>query len=135
MTQKRSKVAALTMLATMSCALPALGGIVISRVVFGCDAGRATSTTFIVDSTLGETVCGVATSASFTISSGFWYSSYSPEPTCRADFNGDGFLTFEDFDDFVSAFGDGLPASDFDGDGFITFEDFDAFVAAFREGC
>jgi hypothetical protein len=54
---------------------------------------------------------------------------------CPADFNGDGFLTFEDFDAFVVSFEAGEPQSDFNADGFLTFEDFDAFVAAFEAGC
>ncbi len=52
-----------------------------------------------------------------------------------ADFNGDGFLTFEDFDEFVAAFEAGEAGADFDGDGFLTFEDFDAFVLTFEAGC
>jgi hypothetical protein len=59
---------------------------------------------------------------------------YAP-PTCPADFNNDGFLTFEDFDAFVVAFEAGEARSDFNNDGFLTFEDFDAFVAAFEAGC
>lgn len=54
---------------------------------------------------------------------------------CRADYNTDGFITFEDFDAFVVSFEAGEAASDFGGDGFLTFEDFDAFVAAFEAGC
>jgi len=54
---------------------------------------------------------------------------------CRADYNGDAFLTFEDFDDFVNDFTAGLPAAEFNGDGFLTFEDFDDFVGAFENGC
>jgi hypothetical protein len=66
---------------------------------------------------------------------------------CDADFNADGFLTFEDFDEFVVAFETGCdtggggaladPAclADFNGDGFLTFEDFDEFVTAFEAGC
>ncbi|MDX2118280.1 MAG: choice-of-anchor R domain-containing protein [Planctomycetota bacterium] len=54
---------------------------------------------------------------------------------CAADFNADGFLTFEDFDAFVSAFEGGSATADFNADGFLTFEDFDAFVAAFEAGC
>lgn len=54
---------------------------------------------------------------------------------CAADFNADGFLTFEDFDAFVAAFESGDASADFDGDGFLTFEDFDAFVTAFESGC
>lgn len=53
----------------------------------------------------------------------------------RADFNGDGFVNFEDFDAFVVAFESGLANADFNGDGFLTFEDFDAFVAGFQAGC
>jgi len=54
---------------------------------------------------------------------------------CAADFNNDGFLTFEDFDAFVAAFEAGQANSDFNGDGFLTFEDFDAYVSAFENGC
>ncbi|MDX2117970.1 MAG: EF-hand domain-containing protein [Planctomycetota bacterium] len=54
---------------------------------------------------------------------------------CGADFNADGFLTFEDFDAFVAAFENGDAIADFNADGFLTFEDFDAFVAAFESGC
>jgi len=54
---------------------------------------------------------------------------------CPADFNGDGFLDFTDFDDFVAAFESGDAASDFNGDGFLDFTDFDEFVAAFEAGC
>ena len=54
---------------------------------------------------------------------------------CKADFNGDGFLDFTDFDDFVGAFEAGLASSDFNGDGFLDFTDFDDFVAAFEAGC
>jgi hypothetical protein len=58
-----------------------------------------------------------------------------PPPPCAADFNADGFLTFEDFDAFVESFEIGESKADFDGDGFITFEDFDAYVASFEVGC
>ena len=56
-------------------------------------------------------------------------------PSCAADFNADGFLTFEDFDAFVNAFEAGAASADFNADGFLTFEDFDAFVSAFETGC
>ena len=52
-----------------------------------------------------------------------------------ADFNGDGFLTFEDFDEFVAAFEAGEAGADFNGDGFLTFEDFDSYVLTFESGC
>ncbi len=56
-----------------------------------------------------------------------------------ADFNGDGFLDFFDFDEFVDCF-EGVVCppggtADFDGDGFVDFFDFDAFVIAFDQGC
>jgi len=54
---------------------------------------------------------------------------------CAADFDQDGFLTFEDFDAFVSAFEAGESRADFTSDGFLTYEDFDAFVNAFEAGC
>ncbi len=56
-------------------------------------------------------------------------------PMCRADYNGDGFVTGEDFDEFVDAFYFGLPSADFNLDTFVTGDDFDAFVAAFESGC
>ncbi len=60
-------------------------------------------------------------------------------PTCRADFNADGFVDFFDFNDFVDCFEavacpEGKTA-DFDNDGFIDFFDFTAFVDAFDLGC
>jgi hypothetical protein len=54
-----------------------------------------------------------------------------------ADFNGDGFTDFFDYDDYVACFeGAGAPGcnADFNGDGFVDFFDYDAFVFAF-EGC
>ena len=53
----------------------------------------------------------------------------------EADFDADGFVTFSDFDTFVTALEAGDASSDFNDDGFLTFEDFDAFVAAFAAGC
>ncbi len=52
-----------------------------------------------------------------------------------ADFNGDGFLDFTDFDSFVAGFETNVPAADFNGDGFIDFTDFDGFVVVFESGC
>jgi hypothetical protein len=57
---------------------------------------------------------------------------------CPADFNGDGFLDFFDYDDYVACFeGAGAPGcnADFNGDGFVDFFDYDDFVAAFEVGC
>jgi hypothetical protein len=58
--------------------------------------------------------------------------------TCAADFNGDGFVDFFDYDDFVACFeGSGAPGcdADFNGDGFTDFFDYDDFVLAFETGC
>jgi hypothetical protein len=59
--------------------------------------------------------------------------------SCLADFNGDGFIDFSDFDSYVSCFeGSGCPSgtsADFNSDGFVDFTDFDAFVSAFERGC
>jgi len=56
-------------------------------------------------------------------------------PTCPADFNGDGFVTGDDFDAYIIEFEAGNPPSDFNGDGFVTGDDFDAYVSAFEAGC
>jgi PKD repeat protein len=58
---------------------------------------------------------------------------------CPTDFNGDGFLDFFDYNDYVTCFeGDTCPSgktADFNSDGFVDFFDYDAFVAAFEVGC
>jgi hypothetical protein len=60
-------------------------------------------------------------------------------PGCSVDFNGDGFVDFFDYDDYVTCFeGAGCGAggsADFNGDGFVDFFDYDDFVAAFETGC
>ncbi len=60
-------------------------------------------------------------------------------PPCPADFNGDGFVDFFDFDDYVACFeGIACPpgkTADFNNDGFVDFFDYDDFVAAFETGC
>ena len=59
--------------------------------------------------------------------------------SCPADFNGDGFLDFFDYDDYVNCFETGVcppgRTGDFNGDGFADFFDYDDFVAAFEAGC
>ncbi len=58
---------------------------------------------------------------------------------CRPDFNGDGFLDFFDFDEFVACFeGGSCPpgkSGDYNDDGFADFFDYDEFVADFEAGC
>lgn len=55
--------------------------------------------------------------------------------TCRADFDGSGFVDSDDFDAFVRAFEAGDQSADFDDSGFVDTDDFDAFVLAFELGC
>jgi uncharacterized membrane protein len=58
---------------------------------------------------------------------------------CAADFNGDGFLDFFDYDDYVNCFETGIcppgKTADFNGDNFVDFFDYDDFVTAFELGC
>jgi len=60
-------------------------------------------------------------------------------PACPADFNGDGFLDFFDYDDYVTCFETGTcpgeRTADFNGDNFVDFFDYDDFVTAFEQGC
>jgi hypothetical protein len=73
----------------------------------------------------------------------FWdditYTIVPPTPSCPADFNGDGFLDFFDYDDYVNCFETGScppgKDADFNGDGFVDFFDYDDYVGAFEQGC
>lgn len=57
-------------------------------------------------------------------------------PYCdAADFDGSGYITGIDFDQYVFAFEAGAASADIDGDGNVTGMDFDAFVVAFEAGC
>ncbi len=68
-----------------------------------------------------------------------WWDDVELTAVCPADFDGDGFVDFFDFDAFAQCFeGGSCPdgkTADFDGDGFVDFFDFDAFVAVFETGC
>ncbi len=55
--------------------------------------------------------------------------------SCPADYNGDGFLDFFDYDEFVLGFETGDLRADYNGDGFLDFFDYDDFVLAFETGC
>jgi hypothetical protein len=61
------------------------------------------------------------------------------ESGCPADFNGDGFLDFFDYDEYVTCFeiADCPPGktADFNGDDFVDFFDYDDFVSQFESGC
>lgn len=54
---------------------------------------------------------------------------------CPSDFNLDGFVTGDDFDEYVAAFELGSASADFNQDGFVTGDDFDGYVLAFETGC
>ncbi len=57
---------------------------------------------------------------------------------CPADFNGDGFVDFFDYDSFVACFSgscDPGTSADFNDDGFVDFFDYDDYVVAFTAGC
>jgi subtilisin family serine protease len=57
---------------------------------------------------------------------------------CPADFNGDGFLDFFDYDEYVACYEGICPAqanADYNGDGFTDFFDYDAYVTDFEAGC
>jgi hypothetical protein len=68
-----------------------------------------------------------------------WWDDMELTPACAADFNGDGFLDFFDYDDYVNCFETGNCAggrtADFNGDGFVDFFDYDDYVGAFEAGC
>jgi hypothetical protein len=61
------------------------------------------------------------------------------EPSCAVDFNGDGFVDFFDYADFVACFeGERCPDgqdADFNADGFTDFFDYAEFVEGFEAGC
>jgi hypothetical protein len=58
-----------------------------------------------------------------------------PSPRCPADFNGDDFVDFFDYDAFVASFERAGERADFNRDCFLDFFDYDAFVEAFETGC
>jgi photosystem II stability/assembly factor-like uncharacterized protein len=54
---------------------------------------------------------------------------------CLADFNGDGFADFFDYDAYIEAFEAGSLGADTNADGFLDFFDYDRFAAEFEAGC
>ena len=54
---------------------------------------------------------------------------------CTADTTEDGFVSGDDFDQFIVAFELGDQSADYNGDTFVTGDDFDQFVIAFEAGC
>jgi hypothetical protein len=63
----------------------------------------------------------------------------SGAPACPPDFNGDGFLDFFDYDDYVTCFETNVcppgKTADFNNDSFVDFFDYDSYVEAFETGC
>lgn len=62
-------------------------------------------------------------------------SSWSQVTPCGADFNADGFVNGNDYDEFASAFDVADPIADINGDGFVNGNDYDEFASAFDGGC
>ncbi len=64
---------------------------------------------------------------------------YTVPVLCPADFNGDGFLDFFDYDEYVTCFETSVcppgKSADFNGDDFVDFFDYDDYVTAFETGC
>ncbi|GMV25432.1 MAG: hypothetical protein AMXMBFR58_14630 [Phycisphaerae bacterium] len=73
------------------------------------------------------------TIAAGTYGRGSWRSNLPS--ACPADFDGSGFVDFEDYDAFVQAFELGDISADFDESGFVDVEDFTAFVVQYESGC
>ncbi len=67
--------------------------------------------------------CGSATSDAATLR------------ICVGDYNCDGFVNGNDFDDFAGYFEAGDPAADVNRDGFVNGDDYDVFAEAFEAGC
>ncbi len=61
--------------------------------------------------------------------------SFAGTPCSPADLNGDGFVDFADYLDFLNLFDAGDLAVDFTGDGLVDFSDYLEFLNLFEEGC
>jgi hypothetical protein len=105
------------------------------------DGGGGTSSggIYSLSGTIGQPDAGPAMSGGiFTLTGGYWTGASQP-PGCPADFNGDGFLDFFDYDDYVGCYETGVcppgRTADFNNDQFVDFFDYDEFVGAFETGC
>ncbi|XVJ59475.1 MAG: hypothetical protein HEQ23_08735 [Tepidisphaera sp.] len=99
----------------------------------------ATGGTFELSSTAGQAdASGPLAGGTFEIVGGFWAAA-NRRPECPADFNGDGFLDFFDYGDYVDCFENGVcppgRTADFNGDAFVDFFDYADYVTAFETGC
>ena len=89
-----------------------------------------TASTFLGENELlWSNIFGTGTFADFE------YATYLGTCECPPDFNGDGFVTGDDYDAYAEAFVAGDSPADFNHDGFVTGDDFDAYVLAFEAGC
>ncbi|MBL8760337.1 MAG: hypothetical protein JNL50_03460 [Phycisphaerae bacterium] len=58
-----------------------------------------------------------------------------PMNNCPGDFNHDGFVNGNDYDEFADAFDAADPAADLNADGFVNGDDYDLFAEHFDAGC
>jgi hypothetical protein len=105
-----------------------LGGV--GAAGWGVGAGRAVSLSLLPGLNLlgpgaGRTLLGNLVD---------WAAQGAP-PSCRADLNSDGELTFDDIAIFVGLYNASDPRADFNGDGEWTFDDIPLFVSAYNAGC
>jgi hypothetical protein len=100
------------------------GAVIGTGAVLAVDSPDVTTTYFASWSNS----CGVSACASVEV-----------RVSSGTDFNGDGFVDFFDYDDFVTCYeGGACPPgrdADYNGDGFVDFFDYDDFVADFESGC
>ena len=99
----------------------------------------ATGGTFELSSSAGQAdASGPLAGGTFEIVGGFWAAA-NRRPECPADFNGDGFLDFFDYDDYVLCYEENVcpdgKTADHNGDGFVDFFDYDDFVLDYETGC
>jgi hypothetical protein len=107
------------------------------------DGGGGTSagSTLVLQGTIGQpdgTGPDFSAGSTLSMSGGFWTGLTLPPP-CPADFNGDGFLDFFDYDAFVECYETEVcppgKTADFNNDGFVDFFDYDDFVLFYETGC
>jgi hypothetical protein len=102
-----------------------------------CGGGTISDARFTLTGTIGQPdAANPLVNPPFALAPGF-FPGFAP--SCPADFNGDGFLDFFDFNDFADCYdSNNCPpgkSGDYNNDGFVDFFDFDDFVAAFDSGC
>jgi len=126
----------LGIIACLSASSPALAQLSVERSVIAGGGGESVGGTFDLIGTVGQAAAGPSsgpmTGGTFSVLGGFW----SGQPAlCPSDFDNNGFVNGDDFDQFVALFIEGDPGADFDHNGFVNGDDFDQFVTAFESGC